>query len=102
MTIQEYKILLPVTYNDGSLVLPDVMDAIKAEALKFFGGYSINETWTNGAWTNDQGKVFMDNTVTLYVACDDKYKVRQFAGLIKDTLQQEAVYVCKVGEVTFI
>ena len=65
--MQEYKILVPVTDNNGNST-DEYFDVLKRRILEVFGGYTEGAECT-GAWHNGD-KAFYDRVVPLYVAVD--------------------------------
>lgn len=66
----QFATYLPTVYNDGRRVPKREFNAILMEAVDLFGGYSLSEL-QKGAWKDETGKVYTDNSHKLTVVCDN-------------------------------
>ena len=103
--ITESKLILPKFDNDGndlSQQIAHVEDAI----LQQFGGYNVAAS--KGAWRDDKtGKVYRDECLTYTIAAewplpDNCIALRQIASYACSIMQQECIYMCLDGQVSFV
>ena len=63
---RKYIMLLPLAYNVGKAVPPEVMDAILDEIFVFAGGYSIAGT-VQGAYRMHDGSKQLDDSLQIWI-----------------------------------
>jgi hypothetical protein len=63
--------LLPMSYNDGRDVPPEVMDGIFDELYLTFGGYSIGGI-AEGTWRMTDGTKASDSSLQVWVIMDEE------------------------------
>jgi len=85
MLRRRYEILLPLRFNDGSLIGDDKFDETREELLSRFEGVSWSLHPTQGAWMHE-GKRYEDAPVKITVDVDDTPENRQFFKEIKMVL----------------
>jgi len=84
---------IPTHYNDGTPVPPAVWRAITAEVNVLFSGWTLEEA-AEGAWTDEDGKVYSERSRRLEVACQrgDYPAARELVLTIGRRLGQKAMY----------
>lgn len=89
----KYVLLLPITYNDGSEVPPDVQDSIFDQIWVLAGGYTIAGE-VSGAYRMRSGAKQVDRSLQVWIVVDEELetelrtRVAGFAAL----LGQESMY----------
>src|SRR5260370_38602645 len=68
--IKRYEILLPLYYNDGSLIEPDKFDETAEELCERFGGVTQDTVRATGTWKYG-GTRYRDNLLRLRIATND-------------------------------
>ena len=87
-------LLIPLRYNDGSEVSPDVITRILNGFYELFGGYSVAGT-VKGAYRMKDGSRANDDSLEIWVVVDPNRieDVRRRASEICKELLQESIYL---------
>lgn len=103
--ITESKLILPKCDNEG-YSLHNEIAMIESAILQQFGGFNVAES--KGAWRDDKtGKVYRDECLTYTIAAewplpDNCIALRQIASYACAIMQQECIYMCLDGHVSFV
>lgn len=101
----EVTILIPVTDNDGAAFGPAEFGAFEAAILDAFGGFSVLPSLVVGAWRNDAGVVYRDNSRGYVLAVSSIAKgvdVVALAEKAKVIFKQEAIAFRYLGQLEII
>ena len=99
--MNEYTVLVPQTFNDGSAIPADTLRELREYALRLFGGLTIADTVT-GFWV-DNGIEYRDTLTRYIVAASDPADVDMFAQCVCAACEQISVYVSRSAtDVRFI
>lgn len=90
----EYTVLVPVTFNDGTDIPPGILDDIRARALDLFGGLTIAAP-VRGLWQHPNGHLCDETMIPFLVATEHPYAVTLFAEVVAALCHQEAVYTAR-------
>ncbi|MEX2026498.1 MAG: hypothetical protein WEH44_04340, partial [Pirellulaceae bacterium] len=90
----KYVLLVPLTYNDGSQVSPEVMHQLEADLLTLGGGYTIAGT-VKGAYRMQDGSKQVDESLQVWVVIDeqDGPALRELVARLGSNLGQESMYL---------
>jgi hypothetical protein len=91
---REYDLYLPISCNNGKPVDPLVMERIKQELARAFGGYTHFNHRNEGAWR--VGKVTFRDEVTIVRVLEtepSKFDMPAFKKKLEAVLQQETVLI---------
>jgi hypothetical protein len=92
--MREFEIYLPMTMNDGAPVDGGVIQGIKDQLVKAFGGYTHFHHRSEGAWR--MGGVTFRDEVTIVRVLDDgstDFAMPAFKKTIEAALKQEDVLI---------
>lgn len=94
----KYVLLLPVTFNDGSVVPKDVRDQILDDIFVLAGGYFIAGEG-DGAYRMKNGAKQVDRSLAVWIVVneDDISQLTKLVGQIAAKLDQESMYLERVG-----
>ena len=90
----EYDVYLPARTNDGEMIDPAVIDGIKSELVKAFGGYTHFTNRSEGVWRI--GGVTFRDEVTIVRVLDDgtaKFDMAAFQRSTEAALRQEQLLI---------
>jgi hypothetical protein len=93
MKMKKCILLLPTTYNDGTVVPADVMAALLADIDEAFDGHTIDGL-CDGTYRMDDGSLVSDKSLKVWVAVDpDRVdEVKMLARRFAVELNQETLY----------
>lgn len=96
----EYRFVVPLALNDGTVIPETVHDAIARMLLSAFGGFT-KYAEHDGAWQNESGTLFVDRgyilgTIAEKSAAHDLAQLR-IAESIKRLCNQECVLTYQVA-----
>jgi hypothetical protein len=77
ITYRRYEILLPRRFNDGSAVPARLVRETLVELRQQFGAASCETQRIQGQW-QDEGRLYSDELVRLFVDVEDRPEHRQF------------------------
>jgi hypothetical protein len=94
--VKEYEVYVPLRYNDGSPVEPDVIARIGEELLDEFGGVTFFPQRNRGFWK--MGHVTFRDDIVIFRALAAKVRparrfMRQFKEELKKELKQEEMLI---------
>lgn len=105
MAITEAKIILPAQDNQGNPMTNQIM-IIEAMLLGFFGGFTYHESV--GMWRDPKTNLVYSDRGRTYVIASDwsrSHLAEHLHTIAADAavrMDQECVYICINGEVTFV
>jgi hypothetical protein len=85
MRKRRYEMLLPLVYNDGSLVEAEKHEKTREELVARFGALSRMPATLRGVWVHE-GQRFEEDFIRLFVDVPDTRENRQFFLRLKRTL----------------
>lgn len=93
--MNEYTIIVPLKYNNGTEV--DYVEFVKLEAtfLNEFGGFT-NLGIVEGQWA-DSGVIYRDRSVRYAFATDSDDKAVEVARFVAEQWRQECVYLSQTS-----
>ena len=83
---RRYEILLPLRFNDGSIVPDDLIADTLIELRQRFGAVSSETQIIRGYWQHE-GEIFRDELVRIYVDVPDTPQARQFFQEFKERIK---------------
>lgn len=88
--MKQYKVYLPLNYNNGEPIAREKIDQIRDRLADRFGGATISPLSApyKGPWKYG-GVEYVDNIVTMEVIADDAPTTRDFFSELKEQLQRE-------------
>ena len=86
-SLRRYEILVPLLFNDGSIVPEALLAQTFAELRARFGAASWETQLVQGAWEH-QGATFRDNLTRFFVDVPDLPEHRAFFKEFKQTLKE--------------
>ncbi|HLA95162.1 MAG TPA: hypothetical protein VK612_05530 [Pyrinomonadaceae bacterium] len=90
-TLRRFEILLPLQFNDGRNIPPDLLADAVLEVVDQFGAVSYYDNLIEGRWT-DRGIVYRDNNSKLVVDVEDndinRQWMRDYKARWKEKLEQ--------------
>ena len=93
---RRYEILLPVRFNDGEPVPPDLIAATLLELERRFGAVSCETQIIQGIW-QQEGSRFRDELTRVFIDAADTRATRafflRFKQTLKTRLRQHEIYV---------
>lgn len=94
----KYVLLLPLTYNDKSVVPKAVWEQVFEELYRLAGGYHIAGVG-RGAYRMKSGAKQMDRSLEVWVVVDeqDEGVLRDLVAGFAAVLDQEAIYLERVN-----
>jgi len=90
------SILIPLAYNDGTLVNEQTMEEIKDEIFILFGGYTVEGVKEGAYRREDTGAKQVEKHLAIKVAVPGDEGVEQLRRVLEqvgDRLGQEAMYL---------
>ena len=92
MKLRKCLLLLPLGYNDGTEVPPEVLTGILRNIGEIFDGYSVPGT-CDGAYRMDDGDLVHDRSLMVWVIVDAERvdELRQHARRLAGVLKQESL-----------
>jgi hypothetical protein len=100
--MREYKIYLPLKYNDGKDIEEEKLREVKAELVNAFGAITVSSLSSpyQGTW-NYGGVEFIDDIIKIeVVATNDRATKKFFKGFkerLKESLQQIDILITTHG-----
>jgi hypothetical protein len=93
---KEYVILLPLTFNDGQPVPPELLLRTRDELVEHFGGASFDPGRVEGFWRQEHLH-YSDELVRVRVSglnseVDDEF-IRTYKETLKRRFEQEDIYI---------
>ncbi len=85
-SLRRYEILVPLLFNDGSLVPETLLAQTFAELREKFGAASWETQVVRGSWEHE-GATFVDNLTRFFVDVPDLPEHRNFFKQFKQTLR---------------
>lgn len=85
-TLRRYEILIPSQYNDGKPVPVELLTQTLLELEEQFGAVSCETQIIQGLW-KQQGEVFRDRLVQVFMDVPDTAENRQFFVQFKERLK---------------
>lgn len=76
-TFRRFEVLLPLRFNDGQPVPDDLITEVLLELRERFGAVSCEPQTIRGVW-QQEGKLFRDDLVRLFVDTPDVPESREF------------------------
>lgn len=91
--LRKCTLLIPLAYNDGTAVPPEVVKRIEDRLFGRFGGYTIAGT-ANGTYRMSDGTRAKDRSLVLWVAVPPNRvaELRREAAELARELRQESIY----------
>lgn len=88
--MKQYKVYLPLNYNDGQSIPRKKIDEIRDRLAERFGGATVSPVSApyKGPWTYG-GVQYVDNIIIMEVIADDEPATRQVFADLKTELQRE-------------
>ncbi len=86
-SFRRFEMLLPVRYNDGSLIPDAVIGETIADLRTKFGAVSIETQLIHGVWTHDK-QIFHDDLIRVYVDVSDTVQNRRYFEKFKQRLKK--------------
>ena len=88
--MREYRIYLPLKYNDGSVIEADKVRRIKSELVDRFGAVTVSSLLApyQGTWKYG-GVEFLDDIITIEVVASDDRATKKFFKDFKERLKRE-------------
>jgi hypothetical protein len=88
--MRQYKIYLPLNYNDGRPIESDKINAVRDRLADRFGGATISPLSApyKGPWKYG-GVQYVDNIAILEVIADDAAATDNFSKDLKEQLEQQ-------------
>jgi hypothetical protein len=84
---RRYELLLPTSFNDGTLVADEVLGKTLQEIRAQFGAVSSETQLIEGHWEH-QGQVYRDRNIRVFVDVPDLTENRQFFVDFKERLKE--------------
>lgn len=84
---RRYELLLPTSFNDGTLVADELLGQTLLEIREQFGAVSSESHLIEGHWEH-QGHVFRDRNIRVFVDVPDSLENRQFFIELKERLKE--------------
>ena len=86
MSFRRYEILLPIRYNDGTLVEATNFTLTRRELEARFGALTTHPGLFEGAWTHED-QTFRDHSLRLIVDTEATTGTREFFARFKELLK---------------
>lgn len=94
--IGRFEILLPLEYNDGSLVELEKFDTTRDELGNRFGGVTLDSIQVNGFWL-DEETPYHDKLIRLRIdtvySRKNKQIFRSYKEVLKERFLQEDIWI---------
>lgn len=96
MPFERYEILLPLKYNDGTVVEPEKFQATRRELVERFGAITMDTPPISGLWVSGT-REYQDELVRFVVDAasspdTDKF-FRDFKERLKDRFRQIEIWI---------
>jgi hypothetical protein len=93
---KEYVILLPLKFNDGEPVPPELVLQTRDDLVAHFGGASFDPGTVAGYWIH-QRSLYSDELIRVRMSgstseADDEF-IKRYKETLKERFRQEEVYV---------
>jgi len=99
--MKSYQILIPIKDNFGNAFEEHIIDMLKRKFLESFTGYTEQGTY-KGAWANNEGHIFYDESISFVVATDDVQAIKDIMNEMNSYFKQESYFIsCVSNEVIF-
>jgi hypothetical protein len=85
-TYRRYELLLPLKFNDGTIVPDELISQTVLELDRHFGAVSWESQMIHGQWTF-QGQSYRDELVRVFVDVPDTQENRLFFVSLKERLK---------------
>ena len=96
MPFERYEILLPLKYNDGSLVEPEKFQETRRELVAQFGALTMDAPPVSGLWISG-GREYRDELIRFVVDAeatpDTDAFFRDFKERLKDRFRQVEIWI---------
>lgn len=96
MRKKRYEILLPLRYNDGLPIPPELLDETREELVAQFGALGVQPNALQGIWIHE-GKRHEDDLRRIVVDVEDAPEVHQFfveyKAKLLERFQQLEIYI---------
>ena len=102
--LRKCTILIPLAYNDGTAVAPEVLASIKSRLFERFGGFTIAGT-AEGTYRMADGSRADDRSLVLWVAVPPERvpELRgELAGFARELGQESMYFEVSGGTVEFV
>ena len=99
--MKSYQILIPIKDNLGNAFEQYIIDLLKRKFLESFEGYT-EQGHFKGAWQNDKGHIFYDESIAYIVATDEVYHIEDILREMNKYFKQESYYISCVSQETII
>jgi hypothetical protein len=86
--VKEYDLFIPLYYNDGSPIEPQVFDEIQQRLLDEFGGATFFPQPNEGVWRS-AGVTYRDEIVIYRVLASRTRPARRFLARLKEELKRD-------------
>lgn len=83
---RRYEILLPLRFNDGSLVPDETVGQTLIDLRQRFGAVSSETQTISGQWEQG-GQVYLDDLIRIFIDVPDDASSRDFFRQFKETLK---------------
>ena len=84
--VRRFEVLLPLRFNDGSIVPDDAVNQTLRELEQRFGAVSCETQTIRGQWRHE-GQSYRDDLVRVFVDVADEAESRQFFVEYKEQLK---------------
>jgi hypothetical protein len=88
--MREYKIYLPLKYNDGAAIEPEKFRNLKSDLVARFGAITVSSLTApyQGTWKYG-GVEFLDDIITIEIVSRDDRATKRFFKDLKERLKQD-------------
>lgn len=87
MKLKRYEILLPLNYNDGTVIEQEKFDLTNQELLDRFGAVTFDSIIASGHWLY-KGVLYKDQLLRFRIDAEDTEDVRDFFFKFKNVLKK--------------
>ena len=87
MSSIRYEVLLPLKYNDGSVIEDEKFEQTWFELVTEFHGLTIQPQTLRGLWMHE-GQVYEDSLIRVVLDVPDDEKTERFFRCCKETLKE--------------
>lgn len=99
--MMRYEVLLPLEFNDGKSIPRELLQETADEVRQRFGAVSLENITIEGAWTDDNGDVSVDEMCRFFVDVDQNHEPSPEVGIWfrahkeiwKKRFQQEEIWI---------
>jgi hypothetical protein len=85
-TFRRFELLLPLKFNDGRAVPDELIGETLVEIRERFGAVSSETQTIRGVW-HDEGQIYRDDLVRVFVDVPDAPESRQFFSELKERIK---------------